>query len=633
MRKRSETPETGGKMEGRLSLARAATVIFMLCFFGVGDRAEARRVALVIGNAAYRSVSPLANPLNDARLVAKALAASGFDVQLGADLDRKGMETALQEFAHDAMQADLAMVYFAGHGLEASGANWLLPVDASIRSFDDVPATAVPFEKVARSLAGASVKIVALDACRDNPFAARLTSPSGVVNRGLAEVELDGYVIIYAAAAGQTALDGNVNSPFAQTLARRMGEKAIDLRLLAGKIRDDVIATTAGAQRPFVSASLPGRVTALAPAQKGKVRAAASVRTRKPYYFDYVRTLEDKTCVPTRDVRCRTESLTKAGGRIVTVEDNGKLHVWDAAKEAAVRTEVLPASPWPRDIAHVASDSSVAVAQYDSLTMVPLGGGGLQTRRVEHDGGPQFLFAAGAPALAVYAYPGRCALGFVDLGSFALLGKASWATLCTRADVAWSVSDPGSDRFLVRATTMPPKEAHKEELLVASYRSREIVCRMDGKANDAAFGSDGDLYTAHDDGTIVRHDRSCRAKQTYRLHRGAVEQIAAIRGGRMLSRSADGTIKLWSPETMQAEKELTGLAREAQILDLADDGSAVLILNDDKRLYIWYGEPRLGPYVGPSAPVCAGTLSPDSNVLYALRCEGNVELWRRQRPE
>jgi Caspase domain len=616
------------------SWLRAATAALVVCFFPLGDQAEAKRVALVIGNAAYRNVSPLDNPLNDARLVAKALAASGFDVQLGADLDRKGMERALQEFAHDAMQADVAMVYFAGHGLEASGANWLLPIDVNIRSFDDVPATAVPFERVARSLAGASVKIVALDACRDNPFTARLPSPSGVVNRGLAEVELDGYVVIYAAAAGQTALDGKVNSPFAQTLARRLGEKAIDLRLLAGKIRDDVIATTAGAQRPFVSASLPGRVTALAPAPKGKVRAAASVRSRKPYYFDYVRTLADKTCIPTRDVRCKTESLTKAGGRVVTVQDDGKLHLWDAAKEAAVRIEILPASPWPRDIAHVASASSVAVAQYDSITMVPLGGGGLRTHRVEHDGGPQFLFATtGAQALAVYAYPSRCALGFVDLGSFALLGKASWAARCTRADVAWSVRDPASDLFLVRATTMPPKEAHKEELLLASYRSREVVCRMDGSANDAAFGADGDLYTAHDDGTIVRHDRSCRAKQTYRLHRGAVEQIMAVTGGRMVSRSVDGTIKLWSPESLQAEKELTGLAREAQILDATEDGSAVLILNEDKRLYIWYGEPRLGPYVGPSAPVCAGALSPDSNVLYALRCEGNVELWRRQRPD
>jgi hypothetical protein len=91
------------------------------------DQAEAKRVALVIGNAAYRTISPLANPLNDARLVANALAASGFDVQMGLDLDKKGIETVLKAFALDAMQADVATVYFAGHGLEASGANWLLP--------------------------------------------------------------------------------------------------------------------------------------------------------------------------------------------------------------------------------------------------------------------------------------------------------------------------------------------------------------------------------------------------------------------------------------------------------------------------------------------------------------------------
>jgi hypothetical protein len=354
-------------MRGRSSLLRAAVAAFILCFCGLTDPAEAKRVALVIGNSAYRSVSPLANPLNDARLVAKALAASGFDVQLGADLDRKGMEIALQEFAHDAMQADVAMVYFAGHGLEASGANWLVPVDANIRSFADVPATAVAFEKVARSLAGASVKIVALDACRENPFAARLQSPSGVINRGLAEVELDGYVVIYAAAAGQTALDGSVNSPFAQTLARWVGEKTVDLRLLAGKIRDDVIAATAGAQRPFVSASLPGKVMTLAPAPKGKVRAAASVRSRKPYYFDYVRTLRDSACIQTRTAKCETKSMMVASGRIVAIDDDEKLRIWDATGEAPPRAESLPRSLLPPDVTFVASASALAIAHHSSI--------------------------------------------------------------------------------------------------------------------------------------------------------------------------------------------------------------------------------------------------------------------------
>jgi hypothetical protein len=605
----------------------------------VGDYAEARRVALVIGNSAYRSISPLANPLNDARLVAKALAASGFDVQLGADLDRKGMETALQEFAHDAMQADVAMVYFAGHGLEASGANWLLPVDVKIRSLADVPATAVPFEVVARSLAGASVKIVALDACRDNPFTARLPSASGVINRGLAEVELDGYVVMYAAAAGKVALDGDVNSPFAQTLARWVGEQTIDLRLLAGKMRDDVIAATAGTQRPFVSASLSGQLTVLAPAAQGKVRTAASVRSRRPYYFDYVRTLRDPACVPTRDVKCKTESMVEAGGGIATLEDDGKLRVWDGTSDTPARTESLSVRGFgPREVTFLASSAALAVTIDATITMVPLSGGVPVTHRVEHGDYPEFLMAAGTPAVAVYAYRSRCGFGVVDVGSFTLAGKASWAPDCKGAETKWSLADPGSDRFVARvATAIKGHRNSGDELVLASYRSRQVICRIDGGANDAAFGTDSDLFAARDDGTVVRYDRKCGAKQTYRLHQGAVERIQALTGGRMLSRSIDGAVKVWSPATAtataQAEKELAGLSREARIVDAAEDGSAVLILNEDRRLYIWYGEPRLGPYVGPSGPVCAGALSADSNIVYALRCEGNVELWRRQRLE
>ena len=616
-------------------MLRAVLAVCVLCFCTGCSQAESKRLALVIGNSAYRTVSPLANPQNDAQLVAKSLAASGFDVRLAADLDRKGMEAALQEFALDAMQADVAMVYFAGHGLEASGANWLVPVDASIRSLDDIPATAVPFEMVARSVAGASVKIIALDACRDNPFTARLPSASGVINRGLAEVELDGYVIIYAAAAGQVALDGDANSPFAQSFARRVGEQNVDLRLLAGKIRDDVIATTSGTQRPFVSASLPGQVTSLAPAGAGKVGPAASVRQRMPYYFDYVRTLRDKACVPTREVKCQTETMIEAGERLVTIEDDAKLRVWDDASDAAVRIESVPASPvWPRDVRFDASASALVVTVHGEIVTLPLNGGAPESHTITHKFSPEFVLAAGTPATGVYAYPERCTFGFVDFGGYTLTGTTQWAPACMRAQFQWSLIDPGSDRFAARVTTANRSEPHKvEELLLTSYRSREIACRIEGSINDAAFGADGDLYTARDDGTIVRHDKNCLAKQTYRLHQGAVEQIAALTAGRMLSRSIDGALKLWSLDTTQPDKELAGLSREASVVDFAEDGSAVLILNEDRRLYLWYGEPRLGPYIGPSGPVCAGALSADRNTVYALKCEGNVELWRRQRPD
>jgi hypothetical protein len=611
-------------------MLRAVLCVLMLCI-GFASSAEARRVALVIGNSAYRNAAPLANPLNDARLVADALAASGFEVQLGADLDRERMTVAFQEFALDAMQADVALVYFAGHGLEARGANWLLPVDVNIRTAEELAETSIPFEMAARSAAGAKVKIVALDACRSNPFAARLQSATGTLHRGLAEVELDGYVIMYAAAAGQEALDGTANSPFAQTFARWVGEQTIDLRLLAGKIRDDVIAATAGKQRPFISASLPGEVTVLAPAPKGNVTVTASTRRRRPYYFDYVRTLKDGACVPTRTAKCQTERMLSAGGRPVTLEDDNKLLIWSPGGTSIART--VPASGLEHsDVIFVDTAAALVLAKFSTISVIPFEGEP-RSATIEHADNPVFLFAAGKPAVAVFAYPASttCKLGFVDLASLTISGKVSWVPECFQGKVAWTALDPASDRFAARVTTVNRKEPYKtEELLLVSYGRREIICRMGGMVNDVGFDSDGDLYAAQDDGAVVRYGPDCRAKQTYRLHKGAVDQLYVVEGDRIVTRSLDGGLKLWSPSDGQVLKEMNGLPRDARIIDVAKDGSAALILNEDQRLHVWYGEARLGPYVGPVGPVCAGALSPDHDTLYALKCNDHVEVWQRQ---
>src|SRR5262245_31526753 len=123
-----------------------AALIACLCL--VVEPAHAKRIALVIANAAYRNVDALATPLNDGRLVADALADSGFDVQLGQNLTKTAMEAAIQEFAIDAAQADVAVVYYAGHGMEADGKNWLIPIDANINAEADIAHTGVPFELI-----------------------------------------------------------------------------------------------------------------------------------------------------------------------------------------------------------------------------------------------------------------------------------------------------------------------------------------------------------------------------------------------------------------------------------------------------------------------------------------------------
>lgn len=227
-----------------------------------------RRVALVIGNGNYRApgLTPLANPARDARAMAALFREIGFQhVAIHIDLDQAGMLRALRDFEREAEQADWAAVYFAGHGIEINGANHLVPVDAQLRSDRDVPDEAVPLERVLARLEGARrLRMVILDACRDNPFLARMQRvATRSISRGLAPINDShlpaGTLVAFAARAGQVAEDGTgENSPFVQALSRRMREPNVEISLLLRRVRDDVIAATNRRQEPFTYASLSG---------------------------------------------------------------------------------------------------------------------------------------------------------------------------------------------------------------------------------------------------------------------------------------------------------------------------------------------------------------------------------------
>ncbi len=591
--------------------------------------AHAQRVALVIGESAYRTVSPLANPAADANLVAGALARSGFDVRLGLDLDKAGLEAALDDFAHDAQQADVAAVYFAGHGFESGGRNWLVPVDAAIRGSGDLAGAAVPFEAVARSLAGAKVKVVALDACRNNPFASR-AAEGGAINRGLAEVELDGYVVIYAAAVGAVALDGQTNSPFAQSFARWVSEPNVDLRLLAGRIRDDVMATTGGQQRPFVSASLSGNATVLTPAPAGAVRGAATTRQRPSSYFEFVRTVRDPNCFQTSEVKCETKSFGLGGDRLYTLEDDARMRIWDAAGAALQRAETLPA--YERRAFSAAGKAVIFSGAEEERIGVhtPMDVIALDGRRtsgtIDHGSdNPVLLTVTGTPPVAVFGYD-WCTIEMVDLRTFKVLGEVVWPPRCGGAiTVNWIFGDDTSDRLVASV-----EKGELSSVLLLSARTARILCEVSGAAPDAAFNDGGGFHVANTAGGIVAYDGQCRALRTDALHRAEIKGVYPFDATRMMSHSVDGVVKVWSTARGTVERELTGLSRGASIQHVRSGPGAVLILNEDKHLYIWTGEPRLGTYVGPSAPVCGGQLSEDANTLYALKCDGALEVWRRR---
>jgi uncharacterized caspase-like protein len=239
-----------------------------------GSAQAERRTALVIGNSAYKSVARLTNPSNDAALVGGMLKKAGFDsVDIRTDLSAPEMRKALREFGIRAREADVAVVYYAGHGIEVDGNNYLIPTDAVLEVDTDVYDEAFALDRVLASVEPAKqLRLVILDACRDNPFAKTMkrTVAARAIGRGLAKVEptSPNTMIAFAAKAGSTASDGDSkNSPFAAALVERLPTPGLDLRKAFGFVRDDVLKNTGYKQEPYVYGSLGGDDVPLIPAR------------------------------------------------------------------------------------------------------------------------------------------------------------------------------------------------------------------------------------------------------------------------------------------------------------------------------------------------------------------------------
>jgi len=242
-----------------------------------------KRVALVLGNSAYQNVAQLPNPANDSAKIAATLKDAGFDVvDSRHDLPAAETRRALRDFADRARDADIAVVYYAGHGIEVDGANYLIPVDAKLERDTDVYDEALSLERVLIAIEPAKkLRLVILDACRDNPFARTMkrTVASRAIGQGLAKVEpaSPNVLIAYSAKAGSTAADGDgKNSPFTLALAHHIATPGLDVRRAFGFVRDEVLKTTGNKQEPFVYGSLGGEDVPLVPAPAKAAPAAAA---------------------------------------------------------------------------------------------------------------------------------------------------------------------------------------------------------------------------------------------------------------------------------------------------------------------------------------------------------------------
>jgi uncharacterized caspase-like protein len=251
--------------------------------------AEARRVALVIGNSAYEHTRTLPNARNDARAIAALLTRIGFVVSEASDLAYRPMREAIRVFGQTAQGAEMALVYYAGHGLEVAGENWLLPVSATFKHERDLEYEAVSLSSILAAVKDAGrLRLVILDACRNNPLGDRIELSSTTmrsVSRGLARIEPSGDILVaYSAKHGTLAEDGPAggNSPFAAALALNLATPGLDIRIMFGKVRDDVKKATNGRQEPFTYGSVGGETIALLPGDAPAVAPSLVPPIRPP---------------------------------------------------------------------------------------------------------------------------------------------------------------------------------------------------------------------------------------------------------------------------------------------------------------------------------------------------------------
>ena len=252
---------------------KVAVLVICSIWFSGEPALAAKRVALVIGNSAYQHVTRLVNPANDAAAISATLRNAGFEVvQLKRDLKVNEMRRALRDFSDSVRGADVAVVYYAGHGIEIDGTNYLIPVDAVLERDIDAFDEAIPLDRILAVIDPAKqLKLVILDACRDNPFdrTMKRTVASRAIGRGLAKVDPDSSntLIAFAAKAGSVASEGDgQDSPFTAALVKYLPKPGLDLRKAFGYVRDEVLQVTNNRQEPFIYGSLGGDDIALVPA-------------------------------------------------------------------------------------------------------------------------------------------------------------------------------------------------------------------------------------------------------------------------------------------------------------------------------------------------------------------------------
>lgn len=257
-----------GLMARCKSFARNLGLALVALLLTLGAASADRRVALVLGNSQYQHAPALINPVRDAKAISTRLEQLGFEVVSGFDLTKLQTQETIARFARQVRGADVALLFYAGHGLQVLGNNYLLPVDAALEDETALDFEAVQIDFILRQMSReTSVRLVFLDACRDNPLAEVLAKAGGnaKTGSGLAEIQIEnggsGTLVAFATSPNQVAYDGSgEHSPFSTALLVHIGEPNISITEAMNRVTGDVFKATAGKQRPWINVSLTTEV-------------------------------------------------------------------------------------------------------------------------------------------------------------------------------------------------------------------------------------------------------------------------------------------------------------------------------------------------------------------------------------
>jgi uncharacterized caspase-like protein len=305
----------------------------------------AKRVALVIGNGAYAQAGTLTNPVNDATDMANALKTFGFEVILGLDLDRRSFDEKVRAFSNVLEEADAAVLFYAGHGLQVAGHNYLVPVDAGLNSERDLDFETVSLDFVLKQMEvgrEGKTNIVFLDACRDNPLTRNLARSMGTrsasVGQGLAEVQTGvGTFIAYSTQPGNVALDGaGRNSPFTAALSTRVQEGGRNLTALMIEVRKDVLKATGGRQVPWDHSALTSDFYFQPVAEQSERTAATAKAASQP------RQLHDDNPIAVLDALAAQQSWIELHDHLTDESPAKRDAHWEHLVEQAAIGELGP---------------------------------------------------------------------------------------------------------------------------------------------------------------------------------------------------------------------------------------------------------------------------------------------------